>query len=168
MSVGGIRVNLKGREPDGIIRPGEEMEAFCEDLSQKLLKIIDYDTGIPMIKSVRRTSELYQGEALEHLPDLLVEWSDEKLLGAAGSGSAEGSTVRLASGKTGIIEGVNSYCRTGDHRPEGLFIAFGAGIKAGRMERTVSIMDFAPTFADLLGVKLPQIDGKPITEILKA
>ncbi len=81
LSVGGIRVNLKGREPDGIISPGAEMEAFCEDLSLKLLEIIDYDTGIPMIKSVRRTSEMYQGESLDHLPDLLVEWSDEKLLG---------------------------------------------------------------------------------------
>ena len=99
LSIGGIRVNLKGREPDGIISPGAEMEAFCEDLSLKLLEIIDYDTGIPMIKSVRRTSEMYQGEALDHLPDLLVEWSDEKLLGAVGSGSGEGSTVRLASDK---------------------------------------------------------------------
>jgi predicted AlkP superfamily phosphohydrolase/phosphomutase len=168
LSVGGVRVNLVGREPDGIVRPGVEMDAFCEDLSRALLKIVDHDTGIPMIKSVRRTSDLYQGESLEHLPDLLVEWSDDKLVGAAGSGNRKGSTVRLASEKIGIIEGVNSYCRTGDHRPEGLFIAFGAGIKAGRLERTVSIMDFAPTFADLLGAKLPQIDGRSITEILEA
>jgi len=34
------------------------------------------------------------------------------------------------------------------------------------MSRTVSIMDFAPTFAHLLGVELPETDGKPIGELL--
>lgn len=168
LSIGGIRVNLAGREPNGTIQPGEEMDTFCEQLARDLLTIIDDDTGIPMIKSVRRTKELYQGERIDHLPDLLVEWSDEKYLGTLGTGDGKGSRIRLTSEKTGIIEGVNSYCRTGDHRPEGLFIAFGAGIKEGCLERTVSLMDFAPTFTKLLGLKLPDFDGEPITEILKA
>jgi predicted AlkP superfamily phosphohydrolase/phosphomutase len=168
MSIGGIRVNLAGREPHGIIKPGSEMDNFCLELSQRLLEIVDCDAGIPVIKSVRRTSELYRGESLDCLPDLLVEWSDDKFVGALGSGDSRGSTVRLTSDKIGLVEGVNSYCRTGDHRPEGLFIACGPGIRAGQMERTVSIMDFASTFAELLGVKLTQTDGKPITEILTA
>jgi hypothetical protein len=42
----------------------------------------------------------------------------------------------------------------------------GPGIKPGWMERVVSIMDFAPTFTHLLGVELPDVDGKLITEIL--
>jgi predicted AlkP superfamily phosphohydrolase/phosphomutase len=168
LSVGGIRVNLAGREPDGIIKPGAEMDAFCEELAHNLLRIVDGDTGIPMIKSVRRTVDLYRGECLDHLPDLLVEWSDEKPLGTIGTRNPGGSKVRLASEKIGIIEGVNAYCRTGDHRAEGLFIAFGSGIKAGRLKRTVSLMDFAPTFTNLLGVGLPHADGEPITEILEA
>ncbi len=168
LSVGGVRVNLAGREPNGIIQPGADMDAFCEQLARNLLKIIDYDTGIPMIKSVRRTTDLYKGERIDHLPDLLVEWSDEKRIGTLGAEDGKGSSVRLVSEKTGVIEGVNSYCRTGDHRPEGLFIAFGPGIRKGCLERTVSIMDFAPTFTSLLGAKLPYVDGEPITEILKA
>jgi len=168
LSVGGIRINLAGREPEGIIKPGVEMEAFCQELARDLLKIIDLDTGIQMIKSVRRTTELYHGQSLNHLPDLLVEWSDKKYLGTTGSGNPAGSTIRLTSEKTGVIEGVNSYCRTGDHRPEGLFIALGGGIKAGRLDRTVSLMDFAPTFAALQGAGLPDVDGEPITEILNA
>ncbi len=168
LSVGGVRVNLAGREPMGIIKPGTEMDSFCDDLARNLLKIVDYDTGTPMIKSVRRTSELYQGEGMDHLPDLLVEWSDEKYSGTSDNGDGKGSRIRLFSEKTGIIEGVNSYCRTGDHRPEGLFIAFGAGINPGCLDRTVSIMDFAPTFTSLLGVKSSSVDGEPIREILKA
>jgi predicted AlkP superfamily phosphohydrolase/phosphomutase len=164
--VGGIRINLEGREPAGVIKPGTEMDIFCEDLAETLMEIVDYDTGIPMIKSVKRTDILYQGKHLDHLPDLLVEWTDNKLLGIMGAGNPDSSKLTLTSKKTGVIEGVNPDCRTGDHRPEGLFIVLGSGKKAGHLERTVSLMDFAPTFSSLLGVKLPHVDGEPINEIL--
>ena len=35
-----------------------------------------------------------------------------------------------------------------------------------RYERTVSIMDFAPTITAMLGVPLPDVDGRPIEEML--
>ena len=66
----------------------------------------------------------------------------------------------------GEIAGEYRFCRTGVHFPGGMFVAFGPGIKPGRLSRTVSIMDFAPTFARMLGVELPDTDGKPIGEIL--
>jgi predicted AlkP superfamily phosphohydrolase/phosphomutase len=166
LSVSGIRLNLAGREPDGIVRPGEESDAFCAQLVQDLLDIIDCDTRLPMVKSVKRTADLYQGQRLNHLPDLLIEWNDEKRLGSVDTGNPTGSRLRLTSDKIGLVEGKNTYCRTGDHRPQGLFIAHGKGIMKGSLERTVSIMDFAPTFTRLLGVELPDFDGQPITEIL--
>jgi arylsulfatase A-like enzyme len=49
-----------------------------------------------------------------------------------------------------------------------LFVAVGPGIKPGTLDRTVSIMDFAPTSAHLLDVDLPDVDGKPILEIVSA
>ena len=70
------------------------------------------------------------------------------------------------SEKTGLITGVNGYCRTGDHRREGLFMATGPGIRPGRLARSVSIMDFAPTFCALLGTALPGADGQPIIELV--
>ncbi len=166
LSVGGIRLNLAGREPNGILLPGKDADIFCDQLARDLLGIVDSATGMPMVKSVKRTSKLYEGERLDHLPDLLVEWNDEKMVGAADTGNPDGSVLRLGSDKIGIVEGTNTYCRTGDHRPEGLFVARGRGIGPGRLERTVSIMDFAPTFTGLLGVALPGIDGKPIAEIV--
>jgi predicted AlkP superfamily phosphohydrolase/phosphomutase len=168
LSVGGIRLNLAGREPHGVLKPGEEVDVFCDELIHDLMKIVDHDTNLSIVTSVRRTDELYEGECLNHLPDLLVEWSDEKRLGSAGTGNPRGSKLRLSSDKIGLVEGTYSYCRTGDHRPEGLFIAYGPGIREGHLDRTVSIMDFAPTFTRMLGVELPDADGNPIEEILKA
>lgn len=163
--VSGIRVNLAGREPAGKIRPGREMDAFCRELARDLLEIVDHETGLPMIRSVKRTDSIYRGEKLVHLPDLLVEWNDEVPVGSATAGKPDRSTLRVSSKKIGVVEGINWGCRTGDHRPEGLFIAVGKGIRAGRMDRPVSLMDFAPTFTQLLGVPLPDIDGRPIPGI---
>ncbi|HEX4994728.1 MAG TPA: hypothetical protein VFX87_07160, partial [Methylomirabilota bacterium] len=58
--------------------------------------------------------------------------------------------------------------RTGDHRPEGLFVAAGPGLGPARLSRSVSVMDFAPTLAALLDVEVPSPDGQPIHELLAA
>lgn len=166
--VSGLRLNLGGREPLGLVKPGAEADNFCEQLTRDLLALTEAESGVPMITSVQRTRDLYDGEYLDLLPDLLVEWSDEVILGSATCGNPEGSVIRIRSPTLGLIEGVNRYCRTGDHRPEGVFVARGAGIVPGRLDRTVSIMDFAPTFCALLGVEMPDVDGAPIPELTRA
>jgi predicted AlkP superfamily phosphohydrolase/phosphomutase len=161
----GLRLNLEGREPAGLVRV-QEADAFCAQLTADLLALVHADNGLPMVKSVKRTKDLYRGEHLDRLPDLLVEWDDTVPLGSAGCGNPRGSQVRARSPKIGVVEGTNTYVRTGDHRREGLFIAHGPGLPAGRLDRTVSIMDFAPTFCALLGVELPDVDGRVIRELV--
>jgi arylsulfatase A-like enzyme len=46
-----------------------------------------------------------------------------------------------------------------------MFIATGPGITPGRLDRVVSVMDFAPTFCAALDVKADGFDGVPIPEI---
>ncbi len=166
--VSALRLNLKGREPSGLIEPGAEQEDFCNRLARDLLDLVEADSGKPMVKAVKRTADLYAGEYLDHLPDLLVMWDDAIKLGSATCGSPGGSTLRVRSDRIGVVEGSNLYCRSGDHRPEGMFIATGPGIGAGELGRTVSIMDFAPTFCALLDVEMPDVDGMPVEEIAQA
>lgn len=151
---GGIRVNLVGREPEGRIRPGEECEAFCESLTRDLLAFINVETGRPLVRRVLRTADLYHGERLQDLPDLMVEWDRE-------------SPIRtISSPKTGTIHKVFDGIRTGDHKPEGMVFAFGPGIPRGRLAQPVSITQFAPTIASRLGVPLPGVDGEAIAELV--
>jgi len=150
---GGIRINLAGREPDGKVQPGAEYEALLEELSRDLLDIKNVETGRRIVNRVIRRSDLYTGEAVEHFPDLFVEW-----VGA--------DPVRvIRSDKIGRIERDYSYCRTGEHVQGGVFIASGPGIAPGRLDREVSILDFAPTFCDALGVDCDEFDGAAIPEI---
>ena len=168
LPITGLRINLIGREPDGIITPGREFNNFCDELAKDLLQIRDSATGIPIIKKITRTTDLYQGEFPDHLPDLLVYWNEDMYIGTNAIKNTQGSTLRVSSPKIKIVEGTNMYCRTGDHRPEGLMITVGPGIKSCKLTTPVSIMDFAPTFAGLLGVSIPDTDGTAIPEILKA
>ena len=165
LTVGGIRFNLAGREPRGMLEPRAAPE-FCRQLTGDLRDIVDADSGRPIVARVLRTADLYTGEHLHDLPDLLVAWSDERPLGSTTVGSGRGARVRLTSGKIGAVEGDNRYCRSGDHRREGLFVAIGSAVSPARMSRTVSIMDFAPTFTRLLGVDLTDADGGLISELL--
>lgn len=163
--VGGIRLNLAGREPRGRLTPAAAPE-FCEVLTGDLLDVVDAESGHPVVARVLRTDELYRGAYRHHLPDLLVEWSDDKALGSASVGAGHGATVRLTSRRIGTLEGINGYCRTGDHRRQGLFAAVGPALEPGRLPDPVSIMDFAPTFAHLLGVEVPGGAGRPIPRLL--
>jgi predicted AlkP superfamily phosphohydrolase/phosphomutase len=147
---GGIRLNLIGREPHGRLRAGEEAEAFCGQLTRDLRALVRADDGTPAVRSVLRTTDYYQGEHLDDLPDLLVEWDHSAPIFA------------VESPLTGRIEGRSQGTRTGDHREAGMWVATGPGVASGRIAEPVSVMDFAATIGALLGVALPGLDGRPI------
>lgn len=164
LAVSGIRVNLAGREPQGIVAPGEEVDALFHQLSRDLLEIRDVHTGRPLAKRVFRTSDLYQGPNLDLLPDFLVEWHDGVARGSTLVGDGGDPTIRARSPKIGEVEAINQYGRTGEHRAEGLLIAAGPGIHPGD-HLTVSTLDIAPTITAALGVDLPGAQGRPIREM---
>jgi predicted AlkP superfamily phosphohydrolase/phosphomutase len=153
---GGIRINLAGREPAGTVQPGPECDALCAEVTRELARIVNLDNGRPIVRRVLRTAEVYTGPYVDTLPDLLVEWTNDA------------PVYRIGSGRIGELHGEYRYCRSGDHHPGGMFIGAGPGIVPGRLGRTVSILDFAPTLAALLGVELPDVDGRPIVELTGA
>lgn len=162
--VSGLRLNILGREPFGLVRDELEAKSLCDWMARDLGEITDLKSGKPIVKRVRRTSDLYRGAYLDCLPDIIVEWSDDQIVKLG----HEGNTVRIGSNRIGLIEGIHMGRRTGDHRADGLFMAMGPGIKPRRMERPVSIMDFAPTITCLLGVEIGDTDGQVIPELVKS
>jgi predicted AlkP superfamily phosphohydrolase/phosphomutase len=152
---GSIRVNLVGREPHGRVHPGAESDAFCASLAEDLREIVNLETGEPVVKEVLKTADHYSGDHLDDLPDMIVRYN-------------RGSPIRrVHSSKIGNVEGDSPTCRTGDHRPEGLFFVSGPGLRPGHLKETISAMDLAPTMAGLLGLELPDVDGEPIVALLR-
>ncbi len=82
--------------------------------------------------------------------------------GYAFTGSAAGNIVNGPSIDYG---GTHGYLAS-DPELDGIFLASGAGIKAGVKLERVSNLDVAPTIARLLGVALPTADGHVMEQIL--
>lgn len=164
----GIRLNVRGREPAGTLEPGEEVDRFVSDLVRGLVEVEDADSGAPVVRRVLRTKDLYDGPRLAELPDLLVEWNPDRRLGSAVLGSGKGAVCRVRSPRVGALEATNRYCRSGEHRIEGMLVARGPGIPAGDPGRVLSTLELAPTFAAMLGCAMPSAGGRPIPELLGA
>jgi predicted AlkP superfamily phosphohydrolase/phosphomutase len=164
--VGAIRLNLAGREPQGVLEPGTETDAFCEALSGDLRGIIDERTGQSLIADVYRTDALYAGARRAALPDVLVEWAGDVPTGTLAHARGRGATVRARSPRIGVVEGTNAYGRTGEHVPTGTFVFAGPGVAATRREEPVSLMDFHPTLCALMGLPDPNVDGAVIPEFV--
>src|SRR5581483_266837 len=73
LGINGLYLNLKGREPQGIVEPGEEAEELIQAITNGLLNESWLDKKV--IGSVTRTSEVYKGEAAALAPDLIVGYN---------------------------------------------------------------------------------------------
>jgi predicted AlkP superfamily phosphohydrolase/phosphomutase len=158
----GIRLNLVGREPHGIISPGDEEDRFFAELAADLLDLSDPVTGRQLVRQVIRTKDIYRGPQLDALPDILVEWHDDTPVGSAAIASSLNCVVRAASAKIGAIDSVYDYGRTGEHRPDGLLIVAGENVDPNTDGGTVSLLDLAPTITAALGVPMSSADGQSV------
>jgi len=69
---GRIFVNLRGREPEGCVSPGEEYEKLRDELAAGLLELRDPESGESMIEKVLRREEIYHGPQFERAADLIA------------------------------------------------------------------------------------------------
>jgi predicted AlkP superfamily phosphohydrolase/phosphomutase len=74
LGINGLYLNLKGRERDGIVEPGEEQEKLTRQLIARLQAVRDFD-GKTVIRNVYRASEIYSGPATELAPDLIMGYA---------------------------------------------------------------------------------------------
>jgi predicted AlkP superfamily phosphohydrolase/phosphomutase len=150
---GGIRINLIGREPNGVIERGAELERVCARLAHDLLEIVKVETGEPLVRKVVRTADHYDRVEPDSLPDLLIEWERRS------------PTKTVYSPKAGVVHEPYEHWRTGDHFPQGMLLARGPGIPAGAALPSIPIVDLAPTMCEWLGVDLDDIDGRPVRQL---
>ncbi len=71
LGINGLYLNLKGRERDGVIEPGEQREQLLSELVRGLEEVRDVD-GSRVIRHVHRADQIYSGSATALAPDLIV------------------------------------------------------------------------------------------------
>ena len=154
---GCIRINLKGREPQGIVEPGIQYTELCQEIRESLEALINPATGTSAVRHVWLRDEVFPGSLQDHLPDLIVTWQDEAPI------------VALASPRLGLVEETSPDLRTGTHSPSGFLLATGAGIPQGHQDQG-HLLDVAPTVLHLLGLESTRhsIDGRPLPMLTSA
>jgi len=153
---GGVRLNVRGREPEGIVDPGVQYDEICSMLTRELLAVRNPQTGQPLVARVLKTRDLYGGEHVNRLPDLMVIWNR-----AGPIGTAESDRIGLISRKF-----VFRNHRTGDHtEDDGLFFVLGPGIEPQALEK-ISVADLGPTITAMLGTEFDGVDGRPIEALI--
>jgi predicted AlkP superfamily phosphohydrolase/phosphomutase len=151
---GYVRLNLRGREREGIVDPAEAAE-LADEIAEGLLTFRD-DDGSPSIARVDRMSELAgEGPYAERLPDLVISWGARP--------AAQVSGVR--SPRYGEIErrGIGTG-RSGHHVDDAWAILAPAASRARELGRPVRITDIGATACGLLGADLTGLSGEPLLE----
>jgi predicted AlkP superfamily phosphohydrolase/phosphomutase len=149
-----LSLNLKGREPRGIVEPGSDADSLMEEIREQLLRIENLDTGKPAVAGVVKTADVYDGPNLLDLPDLVVQWA------------MDGPIERIRHPEIGQISSEGFALRRAQHAPDGFLIAGGAGIAEGTELEGARTIDFAPTILHLLGQPVPdELDGRILREL---
>jgi predicted AlkP superfamily phosphohydrolase/phosphomutase len=150
---GCIRINVKGREPRGIIEPSAQYNDLCEELRTRLEELVNPSTGEPAVQRVWLRNQIFPGPRQEQLPDVVVTWNDRAPL------------VSVTSPRIGLVEGTNPDPRPGTHSQSGFVLAAGPAIPA-HDEGRGHVTDVAPTVLRLLDVHMMQnFDGKPLESL---
>lgn len=147
-SEGYIRINVQGRDKNGIVPP-EEYSQLCDEITEELHKLVDARTGQKMVKRVIRTRTRLSDET-EKSPDadLVVVWQEDSV-----ADTVESPTM----GRIGPLP----YMRTGSHRAGG-FIAVKSA-ESFQVRDGGHAVDLAPSFLKLLGEQPPpQMEGTPL------
>lgn len=151
---GYVSLNLRGRERDGIVDPGEA-EELLDSIAAGLLDFRDPD-GEPAVAAVERVAERWQGPAAARLPDLVVRWRPTSSVVLDAVRSPRFGTVRRQGYGSG---------RTGNHTDGDAWAILAPG--AGRLRdpgRPPRVTDIAATAAALTGTPLDGLAGEPLIE----
>jgi len=151
---GCIRINLRGREPQGIVERGSQYEDVCAELVAVLEELVNPATGRRAVREVCRIDRLFPGSRRDHLPDLTVLWNDESEI------------HDVCSNRVGLVSEAPIDPRTGTHSPLSFLAVKGPRSTRGKIQ-AAHIGDLAPTVLSYLGVNPPaHMDGRAL-EILQ-
>jgi predicted AlkP superfamily phosphohydrolase/phosphomutase len=151
---GRLFLNVKGREPEGIIDPGD-YEKIRSELIRKIEGIPGPD-GASIGSRAHRPEDLYR-DVNGVPPDLIVYFGD---LGWRSVGSVGTGKIHTFENDTGSDEA--------NHDWRGIFIINENGCRAGKLKQGftegIGIYDIAPTILDLFGMKFAgETNGKSLT-----
>jgi predicted AlkP superfamily phosphohydrolase/phosphomutase len=153
VGLGGIYLNLKGREREGILEEGTEADRVRQAIQTGLSEFPDAKTQLPAVRSVARREDLYSGSYVGDAPDLLVNFypcfrvSWQSALGGFANDLIQDNNRRWS----------------GDHIVDPEAVPGILFMNQPAIHNHAQIVDLAPTILDYLGVSAREsMEGKSL------
>ncbi len=144
---GQLRINLKGREPEGIVEQNDKEEVKRE-LMENLSELKSPHTGDRVIEKVMAREEVYSGPYTGLGPDILFKTKGMRT-------DTGGMTVFKTMDPI-----IPAFAISGTHRMNGVFFASGSGFRKAERVKEMNIIDSLPNILYLLGLDVPKyLDG---------
>lgn len=151
LGLGGLYLNIQGREAQGIVNPGAEAQALKQELIGKLTNLRDGEQIA--IRTVYATSALYKGPYLAEAPDLIAGYNE-------GYRTSWDAAVGVVARE--VFED-NRKAWSGDHCVDPVLVP-GVLFCNRRIDAAdPGLEDLAPTALTLFGLEPPAwMEGKPV------
>jgi predicted AlkP superfamily phosphohydrolase/phosphomutase len=148
-----LYINQKGREAEGIVKPGSEKEVLVREIAHKLENFRDPQTGGRPVLRAFVAKDVYQGPYVEEAPDIIVGYNH---------GYRTSWAAPLGRIPKEIVED-NTEKWSGDHcmAPEVIpgILLTNRKIKV----KSPALYDLTPTILQIFGIEIPkEMVGKPI------
>jgi hypothetical protein len=152
---GYIRLNLRGRERDGIVDP-LDAPALMDEIAEGVRSFTELD-GRPAVGAVERVADRFgTGDRAHQLPDLIVHWVAEPATELVGLRSERYGTVR----RHGVGSG-----RSGNHTEgDAWALVVPGAARLTRLGRPPRLEDVAATALALCGGDSRVTAGEPLLE----
>lgn len=148
---GNVRLNLRGRERQGIVPP-DAAGALLDEISEGLATFNDPD-GAPAIAGIERPADRIVGPRAEGLPDLVIRWSDRPAA----------RVRKLHSPRFGeIVRRGVGIGRAGNHVPGTWALLVPGRSKIRPLSRPPQIIDMAATACALLEADPDGLSGESL------
>jgi len=152
---GYVRVNLKGREPAGIVEPGAEYDDLLDELSDEFMAFRGLDHGEPIVADVVRPQQRWPGPFADGMPDLVVTWRCERPL--AGIRTRAHGDIPLHG---------RLHRRSGFHKADGFVLARGSSIKRGHVLNDGHALDLPRTVLRAMQAEgADHLDGQVLSDL---
>jgi predicted AlkP superfamily phosphohydrolase/phosphomutase len=138
-----LRVNLAGREPAGVVMPGEQYDALLSRIDTQFRALADPSTGDSVVEDVYFPATRFQGPRSKELPDVAIVWNSRRPINA------------VTSAALGVVTGEQPADRSGNHRPEGFVLFRGPSFAARAGTYHGDAREIAPAVLKVFGIQAP-------------
>lgn len=127
-----VRVNLNGREPQGIVEPSK-YDALLDQIEADFRQLVDSETGEPVVERIDRTRDVFGADASDALPDLFVHWRPIPRF-----------LRRVRHPRAELVQDEPEFFRDSDHTRTGFIAASGPAFSARGCAGDVDVLRVAP------------------------